>query len=1146
MKKLLLLILSILVLFAMALSFASCGEEETPPSSSAQKVETPNGDGGSGDGGGGDGESGGGGEPAECTHTSLEGTLIKFSDLGEVCGGGLYVDVCKDCQKVLLANDEPLVTLCKYDGESDKCTKCGLEISVEGSKSGCVTTLTFDVSLNGNKLLDGFKAEGESHQWEYRVKELDEFSCGVSAVFEECLGCKESKFVSTVHNGEVNVTSSKVNDLGFEKIVTESSCAECGYKETRKTIELECYTSTGITLSKNGTLLYSGAIDNETSSHSYAITAVKCGDTCDKGVFVIKKCTVCQEKDYYTLKDHHYVEENYDLSGSTPCGGCNEIFGVEELPTGCTIKFLDQSYDYDTKTQETEYSCVDCGLSLKIIERNSGTFNCTNEVGSTVTMKIGEETLLLVDYDISRMYHYGEEYELSYELVGESCDEGRIETGICSECGDRRITLSFSRGHGGGANEEINLNLPCNTKYWVEECLCGEEKFVYSNGFCITDPIEAGVEEINGITFKTQTFACFDCGAVFVKKEGTKVDGCVSTYYEQEVVTYNGEVIFDTGVYKATSYADHEYEIRNIPLGPSCEKDGMIRYKTCKSCGESDYDYYGYHYTAEKEKIDLTQYGVCGSYILIEACTCKEGIIEAIYDQDLCNIESAYEKIENGERRTYSCTDCGFVITEEQITVVKDCVEYTTYKYTYSKGDTVIYEHTREAGGNTSHSLEYIYRLAGESCYEGLYETARCLNCDFERVQRYESCRIIEEMEIELSKYGICDGYYRYVNCPCGDAENEYFGLFCDATETDRNTETIDGIAYTTTTYTCQKCGVVLVETKYKANELCYEYEYTVSTIIMGEDVLFENMTRKSFIYARHEKETTVEMKGASCLDGIEVTETCTVCGYRTSIDYYDHQLFAKYQEEGEPGCYHRIIFWECPCGEERALDVNFIDETENGYECKDCQIVIEISYLSEKNGCKTEKTKINKFYVDGVLEFTGEEIFVYDSHSLGAPVVTEGEGKSIITSTCTECGTSVVQEVYVAVLEEGDWGNVCIFDFTPDADGTYTLYSSNAQIKSNFVYEEENMVLYAFYGEGKSRPSAVVELEKGKAYKYEALDYSYGATLGAIVMVQGEYGVCEGEIGEDAITVTIQNGAYTITLCPSCHMVLEIEAVTE
>lgn len=1138
----------------MTLSFAACGEEETPPSSSAPKVEMPNGDGGSGDGGNGGGESGGGGEPAECTHTSLEGTLIKFDDLGDVCGGGLYVDICKDCQKVLLANDEPIITVCKYDGESDKCTECGLEISVQGSKSGCATTVTFDVSLNGNKLLDGFEAEGESHQWEYRVKELDEFSCGVSAVFEECLACGESKLVYTVHEGELDVEIKTVNEGGKEKEIRQSSCTECGYKETRKTTDLGCYKSTEVIVEKSGNLQYSFIVEGMDPEHSYVTTAVKCGDSCEKGVLVIKECSACYEKDFYIEKGHCYVEEKYDLSGSTPCGGyatvrkcvaCNGIFSVEELPTGCIIKQLQHSYDDETYTAYADYECVNCGLKVAEVVRNVYVNSCTTEINNSITIKMGEETVLVAEQNESVKHHYYDEYDFSYGLIGNSCFDGAVETGICSDCGDKIITLILvSEKHLIEKGKE-SVDIPCYTECWVEECACGEKGNAYINGNCQTYPVEAGVEEINGISFTTQTFACFDCGAEFVTKEGSKEEGCVTTYYTQTVISLNGEVIYDTGIYAGTSN-NHEYTRRSIPLGPSCNDNGMIRYASCEKCGYSYSKVYTYHYITETDEIDITEHGICGSSIQIKSCPCQEAVTEPYYDRDQCNFDYVYEKTEGGESWTNTCADCGFVIKEEQATEIKDCIETITYKKTYSKGGTVLYEYTRTATGETRHNLEKTYLLAGESCYDGLYEITRCVDCDYESVYRNNQCIISKSVEISLSEYGVCNGYYRYVNCPCGSAEEEVYGLYCNIAETDRKTETVDGTVYTTITYTCPDCGVVLVETNYKERELCNEYSYKIATIKMGDTVLVEDVVSKSFSLAYHEMETTVEMKGASCLDGFEKIDTCTVCGYVDIIEYYDHQTFAQYQEEGKDGCYHRIIFWECPCGEERELDVNFIDETENGYECKDCQIVIEISYLSEKNGCKAEKTKINKFYVDGVLEFTGEEIFVYDSHSLGTPVITEGEGKSIITSTCTECGTSVVQEVYVVVLEEGDWGNVCIFDFTPDADGTYTVYSSNAQIKSNFVYEEENMVLYAFYGEGKSRPSAVVELEKGKAYKYEALDYSYGATLGAIVMVQGEYGVCEGEIGEDAITVTIQNGAYTITLCPSCHMVLEIEAVTE
>ena len=121
MKKITILILSLLVMITMTLSFVSCGindknqdgNDVTGGETNSDINSDTSGD-TSGDTGGDNSGDNTGGEDAVCTHESTEGDVIRFSDYGSQCGGGIYSEKCLDCGEVF-GGAEALVTLCIFE-----------------------------------------------------------------------------------------------------------------------------------------------------------------------------------------------------------------------------------------------------------------------------------------------------------------------------------------------------------------------------------------------------------------------------------------------------------------------------------------------------------------------------------------------------------------------------------------------------------------------------------------------------------------------------------------------------------------------------------------------------------------------------------------------------------------------------------------------------------------------------------------------------------------------------------------------------------------------------------------------------------------------------------------------------------------------
>ena len=344
---------------------------------------------------GGDNGDGGDDTVNVCTHESTSYTLIDLGNLDATCGGGVYAEKCIECEKIVTIYEDTLISLCVYEnGESGKCTECGLEITRTEAKEGCTLVTTYNITLGDTKIVDDVSIKRPEHSLTYEMVKNEDFTCNVTVAYEKCNDCTYSVTLAALHEGEeLNVT----NENGTK----ESSCDACGYKAVVSVNDApECAKYTELSLYNGEFLLLSGEKARESEEHSWSLSATMLGDTCDDGLIITKNCIECGVREYETATHHYTTEEKMDIAELSSCGGyillekcvaCEEIISVAEKPSACYFKLVDAIIEDDSYTNE--YECVDCGINVITTYSSTGMGSCETLESEETKISKGEDII---------------------------------------------------------------------------------------------------------------------------------------------------------------------------------------------------------------------------------------------------------------------------------------------------------------------------------------------------------------------------------------------------------------------------------------------------------------------------------------------------------------------------------------------------------------------------------------------------------------------------------------------------------------------------------------------------------------------------------------------------------------------------------
>lgn len=589
----------------------------------------------------------------------------------------------------------------------------------------------------------------------------------------------------------------------------------------------------------------------------------------------------------------------------------------------------------------------------------------------------------------------------TYEFISEamkSCQYGVVITESCTKCS---YTDTYT------VYECIELKFEVDISDYDT---CGKHDFTY-----IACPCGNISDFIGDVHFDKELsdneFACSECDLRAVENTEKSTDGCVLAY-TQTVTLYFGdevaEVITMTHYDLTHTFEDKEFTFEN---GGDCEKGVNVKV-TCSECGESaEYKLYEHRMVGEAE-FDFIKYGCCESHhFVINSCPCGKESYAEFWGFNLILGEDDYYSY-------CGCKECGVIIKQHSETVVGDCIYYYLYEYVIVLDDEPIF-FFECLDTVYNHDFEITVEKLGDECSDGLIATYVCKSCGLSYTETMND-HLIEESYLDLSGYGFCE-YHKIVIVKC---------IVCDYvasiwTEDLPCQKTEEGYEYF-----CKECPIrmVEVETIGKKDDRCWCPVTIITTLYNGEEFIL-TVTQKGGTFD-HEYETTYELFGTTCKDGVLIIHTCKDCGsFQTEMIYghnYDHINIDLTEHNA---CANHILFVQiCTVcnGFFYYEPIDFeVSYTENGviYYCNHCDVAItEATVYGEKD----ENCCINTVHAL-VVSVGNNEICRFENieskYSHNNKVTYEMLGETcydgiIITYTCTDCGETYTNKYYGHVYE--------------------------------------------------------------------------------------------------------------------------------
>ena len=881
-------------------------------------------------------------------------------------------------------------TSCEDPSEKVELCSCGYVISTEiipGGNHPLTETVTVDFSELGTCYTGTF-----SYQ-----------SCICGATTSVDLYAIEDILGSC--NMEEGENDEGVNEDGTPWMSSEVICSDCGMY---------------------GYVYATATMDGCKQILNYVLTLSK------DGVAIIENISFSE--DWYNHNTHSEKLELTDYCGGyisvERCTECGEITYVGDMNPKCEIgepEVREETVDGVTRTVMSA-TCPNCGLYFEVSEWRVYEIEggCAYYEYMRVVIADGEN--IIVDYT-DASYYDAHDYEVTYELNGESCLDGVKITRTCKACGEsysyedsRHISREF-------LSIDLSQYTPCGGYLSGAYCsVCEQiieiEKFDVQ---CKLDNFSSKEEVIDGITYVITEGSCSECGLYAYTKEWREYgENSICEYYEcTEIVITIGDtelVSFTQKEWRNNHNYEYNYELK----GETCD-DGYTVYEYCTVCGwESSWNSSGHR--SDYQEFYLNEYGICDGRIYVH--TCQICGITTDYSADFgCKFE--YDRIDDDGYLIEICVECGAVRMTKTEEGEKDEKCYFTSNESIIllvDGNEIInLDVTRRV---SQHNFEHEYNMLGESCTDGYTVRSYCVDCGLSSGEYISYMHQSEYVSIDLSEFSTCGGIISGYKCNvCGEFERiDDLKLECGVAETEpeMREEVVDGITYHIMSATCPECGLYL-ETKewikYSDEGECTYYEYYSMKIALGEEVILSSTSRT--YYNEHDMVTEIELYGETCDDGYRVIERCLNCDYYNEYENWGHE-YRHYEIKTPCGSYFYgekcsvCNVWimgdgdlGCCDSENRSYD----SFTEDGityermqFTCDLCGYNYTVLYGTEGEGC--QQKEINRV----VIEYNGEILLDYaeiresGEHSYERTYELNGESCSdgyTVYEICTVCGES-------------------------------------------------------------------------------------------------------------------------------------------
>lgn len=774
----------------------------------------------------------------------------RMSDYG-FCEGWRNYMKCHICAEEDVSNQE-LYVWCNWEKQSVdedgfavyKCPDCSSEYKVKYIEQwdGCVCTwskdeyythgeFTFTLESNGEynehviesyyefkgaTCEDGWiytekctkcdyiiTKRGDGHSYLYKSGEMWEFGlCSGYYSYEICELCgktnDESCYIGTY---ECHWVDGETDEDGY----TIQTCTYCG--AVRKYLCTErwngCYcTQTETCIYTFGEDIVSYKSESAELRHDLESSYTLNGTTCEDGWTYTEKCTKCDYLVSYDGEGHDWKQHNDNLREYGFCGGsyyyiyCAICDTIDDSSVNLSLYNCIWEYKYTSEDGCIVYRCPYCGA----YKSESTTYEeegCSRVTTQTVIVKCGDYSAktTTVQESVSHNYTY------TYELTGETCEDGWVRVGTCQKCGDivREDGSEHDYTQYNGGLHEFGMCLG-NYNYYLCD-ICGQYDKKRNNIDSFNCNWVDGDTDEDGYTIQT----CANCGAVRKHMYTEVWDDCLCTQTEIDIYTLGDKTICCETVH---SEERHELKIFYVLNGATCE-DGWKWTEQCTKC-----DYYkfqegvGHKWTWQDD--DLSDYGFCGGSYDYQYCPiCNEREVNYLYNGSRF---WDYQGENEDGYTVYTCSQCGSTRYELTIYEEDGCHWTRTYTLILEHDDfTAIYTNTDDG---YTHNYIRSYSLHGETCDDGWTRTDVCSVCGDTQSEigyGHDYCYIRYG---NLTNFGMCNGSYHYVVCgACGKTNDESCYIYTyDCNWVDGETDE-DGY----TIQTCANCGAVR---KHKRTEI--------------------------------------------------------------------------------------------------------------------------------------------------------------------------------------------------------------------------------------------------------------------------------------------------------------------------------------
>lgn len=888
------------------------------------------------------------------------------------------------------------VTVAPTCGEKGKktvsCTACGYEKEMSMPATGAHSY------VNGVCSVCGFDGNNCNHNKVTRTElDLSGYDlCEGTKIYIYSCECGENKYLDYDRLGcQIDEPKEEKvpNEAGGYDYYLYGSCSECSLSVCQKQIttlvEGECASSMQVTMEMyaGDVLLGAARFYDETRSHPGVTTL----ETVDLSTFGLCGGTV--------------------VTKQCPCGEFTKI----SYESKCQWEYADSTEDGGEG-----YHCYVCGAE-RITYWDYVEEGCyTVELGTYDFYKGGEKV-----YTCTTSYVYeNHSYKITdYEMYGESCEDGILAKGACTECG--KETEEYVDYHVSIVEKQI-IDLSdkgiCLKGFEIMTCPCDEEwTEYYEIGECEWSHYW---DDATGRDYAR----CDICGVT--KRFETVYDGEKNEYCEvvgRNIATYTdkgGNVIAQ--VYDSVQEVDHDMKQEATLLGESCE-DGVIIREYCADCAHEWEEEYNWHYNIELESYDLSDWGTCFTEVVLRGCACGREIGMETYG-GRCNWRMIdADGGEEGYYEIYQCTSCG-LMREESVKFAQGedaCHRISHITYTYSlegkEPITISYDRVEE-----NHDVERSFKLqeGATSCEEGVQITEICRNCGYTDSQVVHYHETFETVQENVDGGKLCGSVDLIINsCACGLGSDTYLKW----TGEDRcsfsgnyNEEEKCWI------FTCHKCGAYYKEiskTVPNEDDPCRYEEYHQFTYYAADGTELFSYASSGW-YARHAYVYTYKLIGETCDDGYYMTRYCQRCGYTndwqdvyTGCETRAVERDVVYSSEDICGDIE-LVRYACACGAEGYYSVDSRcswswagwSEDLGGeiYECRICGL--QRVYNSEEQRipgtCKVTRTMHYTFLLDGEVVGDVEKTYEQTQHMTV-------NVKNLLGETCEEGWTVTVKCIY-------------------------------------------------------------------------------------------------------------------------------------